>query len=202
MFLGFTGKTTIGFHHLCNGVATQPTGCLCLILLLTNKVGCHTVTTMRDRLVNKTSKDRNGCWNWTGATKRFGYGYTTIGSRTNGTRKTITTHRAMWIAENGAIPDGLWVLHHCDNSKCINPKHLYLGNREDNVRDRESRGRNIVPNLKHEEHPMAKLNWEGVGMIRSRRNSTQQELADEFGVSRETIKDVLGMKTWIPEPPE
>lgn len=137
---------------------------------------------MKERLLNKTVKDKNDCLNWTGATKGFGYGYTTIGSRTDGTRKTITTHRAMWIATHGSIPDGIWVLHHCDNPKCINPDHLYLGDRADNVRDRETRNRN---------NHTRKLTDEDVLFIHKNKNVIKsKDLAKMFGVSYHTIKDI------------
>lgn len=50
-------------------------------------------------------------------------------------------HRCAWRLWRGPIPEGKLVLHHCDNPRCINPDHLYLGTDADNVRDREARGR-------------------------------------------------------------
>lgn len=71
----------------------------------------------------------NGCWNWTGATSK-GYG----DFRWNGASK---AHRVAWVIHSGMpVPEGLWVLHHCDNPKCVRPSHLYLGNVLDNTRDR------------------------------------------------------------------
>lgn len=151
---------------------------------------------MINKLKSRTILSDSGCWEWQGATKNFGYGYITIGSRKDGSRKTITTHRAMYIATHGEIPNGLWVLHHCDNPKCINPEHLYAGTREDNTRDRESRGRNKIPRLSCEDHPNSKLNWDDVNMIRSISGKSHKQIAKQFNVGRKTIWDIVTYKTW------
>src|SRR3990167_7794333 len=76
-----------------------------------------------------------GCWNWTRATNTHGYGWVTW-------NKTQThAHRVAWEITNGPIPKGKHVLHHCDNTKCVNPSHLYLGTHADNMRDRADRRR-------------------------------------------------------------
>lgn len=76
------------------------------------------------------------CWNWTGALYGLGYGHYRDGS------KKYRAHRYVYEKVFGAIPDGAWVLHHCDNPSCVNPEHLYLGDQFDNARDRDGRGRN------------------------------------------------------------
>lgn len=127
----------------------------------------------------------------------MGYGFTTMGSRRDGSRKTITTHRAMMLAVHGAIPPGLWVLHKCDNRKCINPDHLYFGDRSQNVNDMINRGRCTVPRLKHENHPNAKLSWNDVNEIRKIKGKTQKQISEKFNVSREAIKDIVNYRTWV-----
>jgi hypothetical protein len=76
------------------------------------------------------------CVLWTGSRLPQGYGQKTI----NGT--TYLVHRLAWAEEHGPIPDGLWVLHHCDNPPCYNVDHLFLGDNAANMRDMASKGRN------------------------------------------------------------
>ncbi len=96
---------------------------------------------MKDRIINSSKKLNNGCWEWQKATKGFGYGQLTVGSRTDKTRKTETAHRLSYKVFIGEIPLGKWVLHKCDNPKCVNPDHLYIGDRKQNVKDMMDRGR-------------------------------------------------------------
>ncbi len=82
------------------------------------------------------------CWVWKGSRHKQGYGYFVIGSRVDGSRKIALAHRWIWEQINGPIPDGLNLLHTCDNPPCVNyVEHLYLGTQSDNMRDREARGR-------------------------------------------------------------
>lgn len=87
--------------------------------------------------------DRNtdsGCWEWTRHINDGGYGIcsTPLGNR---------AHRVSWTLHNGPIPSGLFVCHHCDNRKCVNPSHLFLGTAADNVRDRDQKGRRAPPRI-------------------------------------------------------
>lgn len=80
-----------------------------------------------------------GCWIWSGARSHNGqgYGHMKVGGR-NG--RDVVASRASWEIHNGPIPDGLFVLHDCDNPPCVNPAHLHLGTRSDNVREALERG--------------------------------------------------------------
>jgi len=85
---------------------------------------------------NQQTKMNKGCLEWQGHLLHNGYGQ----MRVNGKR--IKAHRFAWESVNGDIPDGLLVLHKCDNPRCVNIEHLYLGTQKENARDRDSRGRN------------------------------------------------------------
>jgi hypothetical protein len=149
-----------------------------------------------------------GCWGWLGAKKKTGYGYMTIGSRTDGTRKTTSAHRVSYMAFKGKIPLGRWVLHKCDNPWCVNPDHLYLGNRSDNVRDMMSRGR--LNHVFGEKSPKSKLKEEGVKNLRKERllhKTPYRDLAAKYGLkSHKHVIEICNGKLWkhipLPEPPE
>lgn len=84
----------------------------------------------------------NGCWVWTASTfrNRNGYGKFNAGSSHDGNR-TVYAHRFSFESVNGKIPDGLDVLHSCDNPPCVNPDHLRLGTAADNAGDMVRRRR-------------------------------------------------------------
>lgn len=94
---------------------------------------------LRERFDAKVSPEpMSGCLLWTGCIDAKGYGLIGVAGRSTG------AHRVAWILARGPIPDGLWVLHHCDNPACVNAEggHLFLGTNLDNIRDRNAKGRN------------------------------------------------------------
>lgn len=80
------------------------------------------------------------CWLWSKLPADSHY-YGKIILPIHGGRFQETAHRFSWILHNGAIPDGLFVLHHCDVRPCVNPTHLFLGTGGDNIRDCAAKGR-------------------------------------------------------------
>lgn len=89
--------------------------------------------------VNKTST----CWLWTMGTDKDGYGKISSGKRQN--RKHMRAHRVSYELYKGAVPDGMFVCHTCDNPSCVNPEHLFLGTAFDNNRDTINKGRRKNP---------------------------------------------------------
>lgn len=108
----------------------------------------------------------SGCWEWQGST-RAGYGRLTIGSRKDGTRRIVMAHRLSYELNYGEIPENMEICHKCDNRCCINPEHLFVGTHQDNMDDRERKGRNVVPY--GENNGMHKLTSEDVEKARLER---------------------------------
>ena len=97
--------------------------------------------TLAERFWSKVRK-ADGCWEWTGAATERGYGVLGRGERGLGNEK---AHRVSWMLHHGQIPDGLWVLHRCDNPKCVRPDHLFLGTSDDNIADMHAKSQNARP---------------------------------------------------------
>lgn len=171
------------------------------------KMGKPTMPLM-DRLYSHVCIDSvSGCWEWNG-TRRNGYGRLIVGSRTDGTRKSESAHRLSYKINFGVIPDGMEVCHKCDNPACINPQHLFVGTRQDNVLDREQKGRNVVHT--GEEKTNSKLTRKSVKDARweyAHKRTSYQTLANRYGVSKRTIMNAIKGVTWkcvnyAPQPPE
>ena len=75
------------------------------------------------------------CWEWKGARNQYGYGIIRHEGRV------LRAHRWAWSLVNGPIPEGLVVMHSCDNRGCVNPDHLSVGTQADNLRDMWAKGR-------------------------------------------------------------
>ncbi len=102
--------------------------------------------------------------------------------------------RVAWEIANGPIPDGLLVLHHCDNPRCVRAEHLFLGTHEDNMRDMVEKGRHGAG----ERNSQAKLTAAQVAEIRSRVSGgeRQDHLAEEFGVSKAAVCFIVSRRNW------
>lgn len=128
------------------------------------------------------------CWEWTASKDSFGYG--TFGV----TRRDIQrAHRVSWVFAHGEIPDGLCVLHKCDNPKCVRPDHLFLGTKLDNAIDRMEKGRNR--DQSGDKSSAAKLDWEKVELIRAD-NRTYPEIVKEYGIQKSTVSSIKLNKSW------
>lgn len=147
---------------------------------------------LKDRLAEYSQVNEvSGCREWVRHINADGYGMLWL----NGGAK--RTHRAAWIAEHGAIPDGMHVLHKCDNRKCINLEHLFLGTNADNVADKVAKNRQGRPNIRGEQMGQSKLTDAKVRLIRLLpRSISNSRWAKEFGVSIMAISSARNRKTW------
>lgn len=148
--------------------------------------------TLAERFWSKVSiGPSDACWPW--QSSKWGvYGVFWFAPRYE------AAHRVAWILTFGPIPDGLWVLHKCDNPPCCNPAHLFLGTHRDNMLDmhRKRRGAKCPECGQH--HPGSKLNHEAVRAIRSElvKGRSQAAIGREFGVSHGTIHLIANGITW------
>lgn len=98
------------------------------------------------RLCTKYKNGPSGCMNWVGWLNPQGYGKLTIGSLADGSKRVVFAHRlaaSIWLGFDLNSP--LKVCHDCDNPRCINPDHLFIGTMADNIADRDAKGRASGP---------------------------------------------------------
>ena len=137
------------------------------------------------RLVEAT-----GCWEWGPCRNRSGYGWLN-----NKWAASQLAHRTAWELINGGIPEGLCVLHRCDNPPCCNPDHLFLGTRHDNAKDCIKKGRWPLGSSRYN----AKLTENDAHEVRQsfqKGVETPVALAKRFKVSSAAISAVLRRKSW------
>lgn len=156
-----------------------------------------------ERFEAKVDKSNpEGCWLWTGSKNNKGYGMilvqTAIGKR--------LAHRVSYELYVGPIPDGLCALHRCDTPACVNPKHIFLGTKKDNIDDMDAKGRRVVgfcpnnkpPLYKADDHPKAKLTSKLVLSLRERHANGEAlcALARECGLNKSAMRRALRGETW------
>ena len=156
---------------------------------------------IEERFWSKVEKT-DTCWNWTGA--KFNHGYGQFMERK-------LAHRVAWELANGPIPDGLCVLHRCDQPLCVRTDHLFLGTRADNNRDRSRKGRTARQTgerhwsrrypervSRGEQHVSAKLDEARVRAIRvlAADGYTKAALSRHFSISESAVHFVVNHHTW------
>lgn len=123
--------------------------------------------------------------------RRTGYGITSIKG------KQVKAHRAAWMAINGPIPEGLYVLHRCDNRACVNVDHLFLGTYSDNNRDCRDKGRNRYPDTKGILHGLSKIQEQTAVKIKMLRGViSEAKVAKAVGLSQSQVHDIMVGKAW------
>ena len=149
---------------------------------------------MLERFWNKVDIGTpSDCWEWAAAKNSFGHGRFRIGDTV------YQAHRLAWQFAYGAIPEGLFVCHHCDNPSCVNPYHLFLGTQKDNMQDAARKGRTAHNSVKGERHGSHKLTKDEVLEIRkllAEGERLQRDIGDKFGVNRRTVSNIKHGNTW------
>lgn len=123
--------------------------------------------------------EETGCHEWTGAKNEKGYGWFSL----DGAVK--KAHRVAWQLTHGPIPQGLYVLHACDNPSCVNVNHLFLGTHADNMLDMARKGRSRT----------TKLSLDDVYAIRSA-VGTNRSIAEQYGVHYSLVSKIRSGKRW------
>lgn len=135
----------------------------------------------------RTIESPSGCWEWIGG--RHGVGYGCVPASMGGGRY---AHRAMYESVCGTIPQGMYVLHTCDNRLCINPEHLWLGTHRDNIADMNAKSRQKGGSLPNERNPSCRFTD---GQIRSMREARKtmslRAMVRHFGISETHLLRVM-----------
>lgn len=131
-----------------------------------------------DRFWEKVTKT-DDCWLWTGAGVRYG--------SFRGPDKTTTAHRFSYELHHGPIENGAYVCHTCDNPKCVNPDHLFLGTQSDNLKDMTDKGRR-----------WSKIDEEDVRIIRYlyERGVTYQKISEIFPICKTQVGNIIRGEKW------
>jgi hypothetical protein len=151
---------------------------------------------IKERFLSKINKT-DGCWLWK-ASFRGKYGCFKVNN------KLESAHRVSYQLFIGEIKEGMFICHHCDNPKCVNPAHLFLGSRSDNMKDAWLKNRIKLPDNKDyqfksgEKHRNSKLKYTQVAKIRSLQGvAGSRAVSKQFGVSPRLIKKIWDMEIWL-----
>lgn len=137
--------------------------------------------------VKKTKK----CWIWKAGKFNTGYGSFRIRNHM------LPAHRVSWLLVYGFIPKNQCVLHKCDVRECVNPNHLFLGTKVDNIRDMIHKGRDNK--AIGEQNGFSKLNESQIKKIRKsykNGNSSYAKLAKGFDISASTVGHIVNKQNW------
>jgi hypothetical protein len=162
-----------------------------------NDLPAHQLRELENRISARVSIPQRGdCHEWQGALTYNGYGRIGV----NG--KVQRVHRVAYELAHGPIPEGIVVCHRCDNPRCCNPDHLFLGTTQENVDDKVQKGRHkpfTSDRVIGEKNPRALLTAADVTKIRKRYTTsgvTLKQLASEYGVHFDTISKAVNRVTW------
>ncbi len=146
--------------------------------------------------VNKAGP--NDCWEWTGARTPDGYGFMFAGPLYEIDTRWVRSNRLSYEMHKGPIPEGLSVLHHCDNPPCVNPAHLYAGTQQQNVKDRATRKRGKEHRQGGESNDNAKLTEADIPTIIEmvRAGKRQGVVGTIFGISQQHVSRIVHGHSW------
>lgn len=143
---------------------------------------------IEQRLIRNVHKTES-CWVWLGCKNAYGYGVMAY------KMKRQLAHRWAYQIFNGPLKKGLGVLHKCHNPSCVNPRHLYLGNQKQNMRDcvlasRQNRG------FKNGQAKLTEDKVKQILFLLKTRQFLDREIAMEFEINRGTVNSIKLGKRW------
>ena len=147
--------------------------------------GAEMRKTVSERFFSKVKQVESGCHEWQGCIMPNGYGQFRYEGRTE------YAHRVAYILAFGPIPAGAFILHSCDNRKCVNPEHIWAGTFDENMQDMVNKGRQAAGMRNHH----AKLRPEQVIAIRSE-IGTHREIGERYGVTQSLISMIRSGRIW------
>lgn len=139
------------------------------------------------------NRPEDGCWTWDGPTDDYGYG------RFKHNNKNYRSHRISYEIHYGPLND-LCVLHKCDNPSCVNPSHLWAGDRIENNADRHAKGRSARrhPCRRGEKHHRCKITADAARYVFTS-NKPSGILAKELGIDGSSIRSIRRRRSWAHE---
>lgn len=159
---------------------------------------------LRERFGSKIDKTpgfgpNSDCWRWTGADRGTGYGSLKVGGRV------IDAHRVAWLIANdpGGIPPGHDICHRCDTPGCVNPAHLFLGTRAENMQDAIRKRRIVMPVGEANHRSVLTSVRVAEARLRFAAGETVGSIADDFGMPRKGVAKAISGATWahLQDPP-
>lgn len=154
----------------------------------------------------RIKKVESGCIEWQGNIGVNGYGV--LRADIGQGKKLVPAHRYAWFLKHGEIPANLCICHKCDNRKCVNTDHMFLGTRTDNNKDRSLKHRSgsriFSDNEKErysemfrgEKNYNAKLTDKKALEIYNRTDKSYNQLALEYGVSKSVVTNIKLKRSW------
>ena len=139
---------------------------------------------IKDQIARFCVADERGCWVWQRSTRGEGYSQMTLSGR-----RQVNGSRAAYFAFVGEIPAGMLVCHECDNRRCCNPNHLFLGTHKDNSQDCVAKGR-LRPGRTGGIKKLSPQNIDAIKAMRMR-GALQRQIAAVFGVSQVRVSQIL-----------
>ena len=140
----------------------------------------------------KTKINENGCWIWQASKDKNGYGFI----KEEKGRKQLKVHRASYELFKGKIPNGLFVLHICDEPRCCNPDHLWIGTAKENTEDCINKNRR--KDDKGSKNPMSKLNEDLVKELKKKFLNGERtiDLSKKYKIPYKTLEKIRQNLTW------